>query len=181
MGVRYVPFVVDAEGNVSVREMPHVSEVGGEEAWAFNFKDMVDGWSTFRGEEARAAANLRTRGFQNYDSFDKKMEQEYLDERAIARQLQMQLNSIFTGAYASLIQGAIERSGTTQGALANQTLFDPQKIAETVSEAGMAGAGQTNQAVYAAESVKALEKLTSAFGVIETKLADLAARIGQLE
>jgi len=148
-----VSYVVQPDGTIDVREQPHKSEQGAEEMATLmtlhNVKDMMDGWSTFRASEARSAANLRDRGFHEYDSFKVKMEQEYLDERALARQFQSGLNAIFLGAYGSLLQGQVERTGTNQGALANQTLFDPQKVAESAIESGMAAGAQTNQVAQA--------------------------------
>jgi len=54
MSVPYGFVVFDKDsGEFNVRELPHVSEVGGEEAWAFNFKDMVDTHSGARSVNAR--------------------------------------------------------------------------------------------------------------------------------
>jgi len=176
-----VTFVVNDDSSIGVREEPHVSEIGLEEAWAVKEDAEAEAWLNSKHRNAEAWGKELIRGGRRLDDFQSKLDDLWLDRKADSRDLKMKLDNIFAGAYGSLLQGAVERAGTAQGAMANLMTYDTQRVAEDVVEAGMAGVAQTNQATYAAESVKALEKLYSTLGVIEATMASLSAQIAGLK
>jgi len=141
-------WVVGEDGDVVQREVSF--EIGEDEAykkglfgvgaaWDVNLKGVTDAWQ-----------KEWLRGSQRLDKYEDLAVQQYLDhkeERFDSRQrLQEKLDNIFAGGVARID----ERMGAAQGAQANQMLFDPQKMAETVSEAGMAASAQTQEAAQSA-------------------------------
>jgi len=127
---------VKPNGEIDVREQPHVSEVGGEEAWAFNMKDMVDDHSVRRSALSSAWNDRYLRGASRQDKFEDLLFNQFLDhkeERFDSRQS-------FKEALRNVTLGQIQVGS-------QQMQYDPQRVAETAMESGMSAGAQTNQVV----------------------------------
>lgn len=157
----YPVFVVGPDGNVDVRELPGVSEMGLEEGWSANFKDVFDDWSTKRSTTARAwDVNLKAvtdawqkeflRGSQSIDDLKQKLDTQYLEDRAAQKASERRFQEKVDNIFANALQMSLERQGATQGVLAQNIQYNPQDTAADAISAGLANQSWTQAAVQSA-------------------------------
>jgi len=152
--------------------LPESSEVGHEEAWIYNLKDMVDDWSSKRASNARAwDTNMKAlvdawqkeiiRGSRELDEFNQILKSQMVrqqEEGFDARQrraeesfnarerFRAQLDNVF----ANTLQMSLERMGTKQDISAEHLHVDPSETASEAMAAGLANQVYTQSAVESA-------------------------------
>jgi len=178
-------FVEKEGGGFDVRELPHVSDVGLEEAWGYNVKDMVDDHSARRARQADASQKEVLRGGRLVDDFKQKLDQQYIDHRerlfdAAARQqeeqfdLRQQLKAQTMAAFNTAMMHANERLGINQHVGAQNMQWDPQRVAESAVEAGLANASQTQGAAQSTMSAGMANQAWTQSAVQSAIAADVA-------
>ena len=141
-------YVFDPEKGVVQKESSF--EIGSDEAykkglfgvgaaWDVNLKGVTDAWQ----DQILGSS-------QRQDKFEDLVFQQYLDHKEERFDSRQRFQEKLDNAYANVLKMSNERMGAAQGAQANQMLFDPQKMAETAVEAGVANAAQTQGGAQAA-------------------------------
>jgi len=150
-------YVVSKDGDVVQREVSF--EIGEDEAYKTQMFDVAATHKTNRKGVLDAWQMAMQRGSAERGEWNQTLKQQlarHVEEmhdqrvRAVER-----LEQIF----ANNLQMSGERMGAAQGAQANQMLFDPQKVAESAIESGLANSAQAQGNVSAAIAADVAETL----------------------
>lgn len=173
-----VVYVVGPDGDVVQREVSF--EIGTDEAYKKDLFDVSSGHNTNRKGILDAWQMEMQRGSEERGEWNQTLKQQlarHVEEmhdqrvRAVER-----LEQIF----ANNLQMSGERMGAAQGAQANQMLFDPQKVAESAIESGLANTSQTQgniSAAIAADVAETLKPSIVAMGdILAAKLAEALSK-----
>ena len=168
---------------------PQLTEVGHEEAWVHNVKDMVDDWSNNRAGNARAwnertligsrtldeyTAALRTQMMRHTEEMHDARQRRAEEAFSARERMRAQLDNVFTNA----LQMSTERMGTKQDVSAERLHLDPSKTAAEAISAGLANQSQTQGAVSSAIAADVAESLRDSVVAINAALATQIAAMG---
>lgn len=134
-------YVVGPEGDVVQREVSF--EIGEDEAYKKDLFDVSSAHNTNRKGILDAWQTEMQRGAQERGEWNQTLKQQLARHVEEMHDQRIRAVERLEQVFANNLQMSGERMGAAQGAQANQMLFDPQKVAESAIESGLANSAQT--------------------------------------